>query len=72
MERQGEIIMPVNEGMLDRGLRIVLGLVLLALVFTGTQTLWGLVGLVPLLTGLVGFCPDYRIFGLRTCRVRGA
>lgn len=64
--------MPVNEGMLDRGLRITLGVVLLALVFVGPQTLWGLVGVVPLLTGLVGFCPVYRIFGLRTCRMKRA
>lgn len=59
--------MTVNEGMLDRALRTILGLVLLSLVFIGPQTLWGLIGLIPLLTGLVGFCPVYRIFGLRTC-----
>ena len=43
-----------NESNLDRGLRIILGLVLLSLVFVGPQTLWGLIGLVPLVTGLLG------------------
>ena len=55
-----------NEGFLDRTIRVVAGLVLLSLVFVGPATPWGLVGLVPLLTGLVGFCPLYRIFGLST------
>jgi hypothetical protein len=56
-----------NEGSLDRTLRIVVGLVLLALVFAGPQTPWGWIGLVPLVTGLVGFCPVYRLFGFNTC-----
>jgi hypothetical protein len=57
-----------NEGNLDRSLRIALGLILLALVFVGPKTYWGLLGLVPLATGFVGFCPLYRLFGLNTCR----
>ncbi|MCB1739883.1 MAG: DUF2892 domain-containing protein [Gammaproteobacteria bacterium] len=56
-----------NVGTLDRVIRVVLGIVLLALVFTGPQTAWGWIGLVPLLTGLFGFCPAYKLFGLRTC-----
>jgi len=56
-----------NEGTIDRGVRIVLGLALLPLVFVGPHTLLGLIGLVPLITGVVGFCPFYRLFGLRTC-----
>ena len=56
-----------NEGKIDRTLRVLIGLVLLSLVFVGPQSLWGLVGLVPLLTGLVGFCPLYRVLGLNTC-----
>ena len=55
-----------NEGTLDRVVRVVLGLALLALVFVGPQTLLGLVGIVPLVTGLVGFCPLYRLIGLST------
>jgi hypothetical protein len=56
-----------NVGGIDKTLRIVVGLVLLSLVFIGPKTLWGLVGLVPLVTGLVGFCPAYRLAGLNTC-----
>ncbi len=59
-----------NEGNLDRALRIIVGLVLLALVFVGPQTYWGLVGIVPLATGLMGFCPLYRILGLNTCPMK--
>lgn len=59
--------MPKNEGMLDRGLRVAFGLALLAIVFVGPQTPWGWVGVVPLLTGLVGYCPLYALIGLKTC-----
>ncbi|KUJ73733.1 hypothetical protein AVO45_14180 [Ruegeria marisrubri] len=59
-----------NEGTIDRAARVVLGLILLSLTFTGPQTMWGLVGLVPLLTGLLGYCPLYRIFGLSTCPMK--
>ncbi len=59
-----------NEGSLDRGLRVVVGLVLLSLVFVGPQTPWGWIGLVLLLTGLVGFCPVYRLIGVNTCARR--
>ncbi len=55
-----------NEGMLDRVVRIVLGLALLALFFVGPQTWLGLIGIVPLVTGLLGFCPLYRLLGLST------
>lgn len=64
--------MKKNEGNLDRILRIVGGLVLLSLVFIGPQTMWGLVGLVPLFTGAFGFCPLYKVFGLNTCPVGDA
>ena len=59
-----------NEGNLDRLLRVIAGLVLLALVFVGPQTPWGWIGLVPLLTGIIGFCPAYTLFGIRTCPKR--
>ena len=62
--------MTKNEGTIDRALRVIVGLVLIALVFVGPQTAWGWIGLVPLLTGLVGFCPLYRIFGLSTCPIK--
>lgn len=62
--------MPVNEGKLDRILRVVVGLFIIALVFVGPQTSWGWLGLIPLITGLVGFCPLYRIVGFNTCPMR--
>ncbi len=58
-----------NLGNVDRMVRIVAGLGLLALVFVGPQTPLGFIGLVPLLTGIVGFCPVYCPLGLSTCRV---
>ncbi|HMS21289.1 DUF2892 domain-containing protein [uncultured Sphingorhabdus sp.] len=61
--------MPCNEGKLDRTLRIIVGLALLATVFIGPQTVWGWVGLVPLLTGLFGFCPAYKLLGINTCKI---
>jgi len=59
--------MKANEGSVDRALRVLVGLVLLALVFVGPQTLWGLIGIVPLATGLLGNCPLYSILGINTC-----
>lgn len=58
-----------NIGTIDRIVRIVVGLALLALVFVGPQTLWGLIGLVPLGTALIGWCPAYRLIGLSTCPI---
>ena len=57
----------MNEGTIDRTLRVILGIALISLVLVGPRTLWGLVGLVPLATGLIGFCPLYRVLGLSTC-----
>lgn len=59
-----------NEGTIDRALRVVFGLVVLSLVFVGPQTTWGWIGLVPLVTGLVGFCPLYSVLGINTCSIR--
>ncbi|KUR78944.1 DUF2892 domain-containing protein [Novosphingobium sp. Fuku2-ISO-50] len=59
-----------NEGSVDRLLRVIVGLVLLALVFVGPKTPLGWIGIVPLLTGVIGFCPAYRIFGISTCSAR--
>ncbi len=59
-----------NEGTLDRSVRVALGLVLLSLVFIGPHSWLGLVGVVPLLTGLVGFCPLYRLLGVSTNAAR--
>ena len=62
--------MPVNEGGLDRALRIIAGLAILSLAFVGPKTPWAYLGFVPLLTGLIGFCPAYALFGIRTCPVK--
>ena len=58
--------MTCNEAGWDRASRIVLGLVGLALVFVGPRTLWGLVGLLPLATGALGYCPLYSSLGMPT------
>ncbi len=60
-----------NVGTIDRIVRIAIGVVLLALVFVGPHTMWGLLGLVPLATGIYGFCPLYRLFGFDTCHFGG-
>lgn len=66
--------MSVNEGSIDRILRVVVGLALIAMAlgylqgFGLPQTNWAWIGVVPLLTGLIGWCPAYSIFGISTCR----
>jgi hypothetical protein len=60
-------LIPTNEHPVERALRVVIGLVLLSLVFVGPRTYWGLLGLVPLATGILGSCPLYTLFGLSTC-----
>ncbi len=64
--------MKVNEGSIDRALRIVVGLVLISLVFIGPQSPWGWIGVVPLATGLIGWCPAYTLFGIDTCKMKKA
>lgn len=59
-----------NEGTIDRALRIIVGLALITIVFVGPQTPWGWIGLVPLATGLIGWCPAYTLLGIRTCPVK--
>jgi hypothetical protein len=59
-----------NVGGIDRALRIIVGLVLLALIFVGQKTWWGLIGIVPLFTGLFGTCPAYSLVGLSTCPLK--
>ena len=61
--------MLTNQSTADRVLRVVLGIVLLSLVIVGPKTSWGLVGLILLVTGAIGFCPIYRLFGITTCPI---
>lgn len=59
-----------NVGSMDRSIRIVAGLALLALAVTGTIGAWGWIGIVPVLTGVFRFCPAYMPFGLSTCAIK--
>lgn len=57
----------VNVGSADRILRIIVGLVLIALVFVGPKTPWGWIGVIPLATGFLRTCPLYSLIGVNTC-----
>lgn len=59
--------MKVNQGNIERVLRVVVGLVLIGLTLTGKIGMWGWIGVVPLVTGAVGMCPLYSILGISTC-----
>ncbi len=62
--------MELNVGGMDRILRIVVGLVLIGLTVTGVVGAWGWLGVVPLATGAIGWCPPYAIFGWNTCSTK--
>jgi hypothetical protein len=63
-------LFPQNEHSIERGVRVALGLSLLAIAFIGPKTPWGYLGAIPLLTGLIGSCPLYTLFGFSTCPVK--
>jgi hypothetical protein len=67
--QQKERTMKVNEGTVDRALRVLAGLALIGLAATGKVGVWGYIGVVPLLTGAVGMCPLYSILGINTCAI---
>lgn len=67
-----EMIMQTNEGNVDRILRVVAGAALLSQAFVGLETPWAYIGLVPLVTGLIGYCPVYAVLGLSTCPIKKA
>jgi hypothetical protein len=62
--------MTKNVGSIDRTVRVLAGVVLVALAATGTVGWWGWLGIVPLATGLIGWCPPYSLLGINTCAVR--
>ena len=62
--------MNANVGTIDRSIRVIVGIVLLSLVFVGPQSVWGLLGIIPLATAVMSYCPAYSIFGIRTCKAR--
>ena len=62
--------MKTNVGTIDRTLRILAGLVLIALAATGTVGWWGWLGVIPLMTGLFRTCPAYSMLGVNTCPLK--
>lgn len=62
--------MKANVGGIDKILRIIVGLVLIGLAATGTVGMWGWIGVVPLLTGLIGWCPLYPLLGMSSCPIK--
>jgi len=59
-----------NEGSMDRGVRAVVGLALIVATLAGAIGPWGWIGLVPLVTAAIGWCPLYRVLGVDTCGLR--
>jgi hypothetical protein len=57
-----------NVGSVERVIRIVAGAAILSLAFVGPQTAWAYLGVVPVATGLVGWCPPYALLGISTCK----
>lgn len=64
--------MKANVGGIDKILRIIAGLLLITLAALGMGTPWTWIGVVPLVTGLMGWCPAYTLFGLNTCPMKKA
>ncbi|MFA5171562.1 MAG: DUF2892 domain-containing protein [Sulfuriferula sp.] len=62
--------MGCNTGAVDRALRVIVGLALIALAATNTIGVWGWIGIVPLLTGIFSFCPAYALLGINTCKIK--
>ena len=60
-------LLPKNEGTVDRAVRVIAGIAIVSLAFVGPKTPWGYLGLLPIVTGLLGSCPAYTLFGLSTC-----
>lgn len=60
--------MTTNVGTIDRALRVVAGITLIALAATGTIGVWGYIGVVPLATALLGWCPAYSLLGIKSCK----
>ncbi len=60
--------MKKNIHSIERVIRILVGLGLISMAFVGPQNYWFLIGFIPLLTGLVGWCPPYQLLGINTCK----
>lgn len=55
---------------IERGVRVFLGIGLISMAFVGPANLWFLLGTIPLLTGLMGWCPPYQLLGISTCKTK--
>jgi len=62
--------MKMNEGTIDRALRVIVGLGLIVLAIAGIGAPWTWIGLLPLVTGAIGFCPAYTLLGINTCPMK--
>ena len=62
--------MKQNVGSIDRAIRAIVGIGLISLVFVGPQTVWGWIGVIPLATAIVGWCPPYALLGISTCGLK--
>lgn len=60
--------MQQNVGSIDRAIRAIVGIGLISLVFIGPQTVWGWIGVIPLATAIIGWCPPYALLGINTCK----
>ncbi len=60
--------MQKNVGTIDRIARVALGIGLIAMALTGPQVVWGWIGIVPLATAALGWCPAYTLLGIKTCK----
>ena len=63
-------VMKQNVHNIERVVRILVGLAIISLVFIGPQSAWGWLGLIPLTTGIIGWCPPYALFGFSTCNTK--
>ena len=62
--------MKQNVGSIDRAIRAIVGIGLISLVFVGPQSVWGWIGVIPLATAIIGWCPPYALLGINTCKAK--
>ncbi|GBD99207.1 hypothetical protein BMS3Abin07_01241 [bacterium BMS3Abin07] len=60
--------MKQNVGNIERAIRILAGIAIVSLAFTGPKSPWAYLGIIPFLTGIIGWCPPYAVFGISTCK----
>jgi hypothetical protein len=60
--------MKKNVGSVERAIRTITGIAILSLAFVGPQSPWAYLGIIPLATGLMGWCPAYALLGISTCK----